>query len=285
MTEVIRTENDAVIQIAQEAARAQASPTLLQPGTVYAFPTDHGPQVLDLMTGDYVKRLPTPLRKTGAVRVEDVASFEAYYAKHSDEDSETYVNVDQRCLTAVLNAHSQEGPRWGDHRLYLTLKTTRAWSEWLDNDRKWLPQREFAEFVEDHLADIREPAAATMLEIATTFQAKQKVNFASATRLSSGDANLTWEETTDATAGAKGQLKVPTAFKIAVKCLELPATEDEDPVVYGLDARFRYRIERGQLHVSYLLDDPQAVLRDAVLAVVGQVEGRLGIEVLRGTPA
>ncbi|MFD1940564.1 DUF2303 family protein, partial [Nonomuraea mangrovi] len=266
-------------------ARAQALATVLEPGKIYAFPTADGPQLLDLDVEEYTSRLPVPQRKTGAVTVEDVASFEAYYAKHSDQDTETYVNVDQRCITAVLNAHSQEGPRWGDHRLHLQLKTTLSWVAWTCNDRKWMPQREFAEFVEDHLSDIREPAAALMLEIATTFQAKTKVNFASATRLSSGDANLVWEETTDATAGAKGNLKVPTEFKIAVKCLELPVVEGEDPVVYGLDARFRYRIERGQLYVSYLLDDPQAVLRDAVLAVVGQVEGGLGIEVLRGTPA
>lgn len=284
-TEVIRTENDAIIEIAEEAARAQTEPVQLVPGTIYAFPTAGGPELVDLDTDEYTKRLPIPQRKTGATTVETVASFSSYYAKHSDEDSETYVNVDRRIITAVLNAHSQETPRWGDHRLHLQLKCTRSWTEWTANDRKWLPQREFAEFIEEHLGDIREPAAAEMLEMAQNFQAKTTVKFASGTRLSSGEMTLNWEETTDATAGAKGHIKIPSTFKIAVKCLELPVVEGWDPVVYGLDARFRYRIERGQLAVSYLLDDSAAVLRDAVLAVVEQVEDGLGIEVLRGTPA
>lgn len=283
MTEVIRTENDAIIEIAEEAARAQAEPVLLEPGSIYAFPTAQGPEIVDM--GIYVDRLPAPQRKRGKTVVDDVASFQAYYAKHSDEDSETYVNVDHRTITTVLDAHSQESPRWGDHRLMLQLKCTRAWNAWLALDGKWLTQREFAEHIEARLEDIREPAAAEMLELAQSFQAKTTVKFASGTRLSSGDMTLNWEETTDATAGAKGQIKIPSTFKIAVKCLELPVVEGEDPVVYGIEARFRYRIERGNLVIGYILNEPAAVLRDAVLAVVGQVEGGLGIEVLRGTPA
>jgi uncharacterized protein YfdQ (DUF2303 family) len=278
-----RTENDAVIEVAQEAARAQATAIPLTPGTLYAFPTANGPELVDM--GAYTERLPTPQRKRGATTVEDVASFASYYGKHADDATETYVNVDRRIVTAVLDAHTEAGPRWGDHRLHLQLKFTRSWAEWTANDRKWLTQRDFANFVEDHLTDLVEPNAATMLEIASTFQAKTTVKFASQTKLSSGDANLVWEETTDAAAGAKGNVKVPTHFKIVVKCLELPVVEGEDPVVYGIEARFRYQIERGVLHVQYLLDDPQAVVRDAVLAVVGQVEKELGVAVLRGTPA
>lgn len=286
MTEVIRTENDAIIEIAEEAARAQAEPVRLELGSVYAFPTADGPQLVDLDGGQWTGRLPAPRRKTGKTVVDDVASFSSYYAKHADEDSETYVNVDHRMITTVLDAHSQEGPRWGDHRLILQLKCTQAWHAWLALDGKWLSQRDFAEHIEGRLEDIREPAAAEMLELAQSFQAKTTVKFASGTRLSSGDMTLNWEETTDATAGAKGQIKIPSTFKIAVKCLELPVVEGEDPVVYGIEARFRYRIERGgNLAIGYILNESAAVLRDAVLAVVGQVEGGLGIEVLRGTPA
>ncbi|MFI6814456.1 DUF2303 family protein [Nonomuraea sp. NPDC050328] len=280
-----RTENDAVIEIAQHAARAQAQATELEPGKLYAFPTEHGPELVDLASPAYTSRLAAPQRKTGDTIVTNVASYAAYYTKHADDDSETYVDVTRRTITTILDAHTKDGPRWGHHRLHLRLATTDSWNAWLANDRKQLTQREFAEFIEDHLADIREPAAADMLEIASTFQAKTKVSFASATRLSTGDTNLVWEETTDATAGAKGNLKVPTSFKIAIQCLDLPIPEGEDPVVYGIEARFRYRVERGQLYVTYLLGDPAAVLRDAVLSVVKQVEEGLGIEVLHGAPA
>ncbi|MCK2219741.1 YfdQ family protein [Actinomadura sp. ATCC 31491] len=281
-----RTENDAVIQIAQEAARAESDGVLLEPGNIYAFPTTAGPKLLDLGTDAYLDRLHTPQRKRGTTTVEDVASFLAYYRKHADDSTETYVNVNQLRITAILNAHSADGPRWGDHRLTLQLRTTRAWQAWTTHDGRWLQQREFAEHIEERLEDIREPAAAEMLELAQSFQAKTTVKFNSGTRLASGDMNLTWEETTDATAGAKGQIKIPATFKLAIPCLDLPVVEGDEQVVYGIEARFRYRIERGGgLNIGYLLNDPAPVLRDAVLAVVKQVEDALKTQVLRGTPA
>lgn len=292
----IRTENDAVIQIAQEAARAESNGVLLDPGKIYAFPTPDGPKLLDMGAPLYTDRLATPARKHGTTVVEDVSSFLAYYAKHADTSSETYVNVDQLRFTAVLNAHAADGPRWGDHRLGLQLRTTRAWKAWAAHDGKWLPQREFAEHIEERLEDIHEPAAAEMLEMAQSFQAKTTVKFASGTRLDSGAMNLTWDETTDATAGQKGNIKIPPRFKLLLPCLELPVVkaegegegegEKKGPVFYAIEARFRYRIERGGgLTIGYLLDDPQAKLRDAVLAVVKQVEEDLNVQVLRGAPA
>jgi uncharacterized protein YfdQ (DUF2303 family) len=285
MNENFRTENDSIIEVAQEAARAKAGAIEVLPGQMYAFPTADGYELLDLDRDEYTNRLPAPLRKTGTVVVEDVASFADYYRKHGDGSSEVYVNIDQRRITAVLDAHQLEGPRWGQHRLVLALKATEAWNAWIGNDRKEQSQQQFAEFIEDRLSDIREPVAADMLEIATTFQAKSKVNFTSALALSNGERKLVFEETTDASAGSKGNLEVPTRFKIAVKALELPVADGEDPVYYGINARFRYRIQSGQLKVLYLLEEPAAIMRDAVLAVVGQVETELGVKVLRGVPA
>lgn len=282
----IRTENDAVIQIAQDAARAESNGVLLAPGSIYAFPTANGPHVLDMGKDGYLTRLPAPQRKQGTTTVEDHASFLTYYRKHADENTETYVNVDQQRITAVLDAHATDGPRWGQHRLTLQLRTTKAWKAWTAHDNGWLPQREFAEHIEARLDDIVEPAAAEMLELAQSFQAKTTVKFNSGTRLASGDMNLTWEETTEAAAGNKGQIKIPAVFKLLLPCLELPVVEGEDPVFYAIEARFRYRIERGGgLAIGYLLDDPDAKLRDAVLDVVGQVEKALNVQVLRGTPA
>lgn len=281
----VRTENDAVIQIAQEAARAQAAGIPVEAGKMYAFPTADGVELVDLDTDKYTNRLPVPQRKTGTVTVEDVDSFAAYYDKHGDAHTETFVDVERRRITAVLDAHTPGAPRWGQHRLVLQLQATDAWKAWMGNDRKELTQQAFAEFIEDHLVDIQEPIAADMLEIVTTFQAQTKVNFGSAVRLSDGTRRLTWEEDTTASAGAKGNLVVPTTFKIAVKPLELPVADGEDPVYWGISARFRYRVQGGQLKVAYLLEEPSAIMRDAVLAVVGQVEAGLAVSVLRGNPA
>jgi uncharacterized protein YfdQ (DUF2303 family) len=279
----LRTEADSIAEV----ARLAVEPHELQPGSIYAVPTATGVETIDL---DQDKYRPIPRRKTGTVQVEDLGSFLAYWKKHADDGSEIYVNVARHTITAVLDASTISQPRWGEHRAVLALKTTDRWNDWTRYDRKDLTQREFAEFIEDHLDDIREPDAATMLEIASTFQAQSKVRFTSNVRLSTGQRTLSWEETTSAQAGEGGKLTVPTEFKITVAPFDFSE-------VYGITARFRYRMNGGELIVQYLLNDPAAVIRDAVLDVVTQIERALSPEwtegseeppsftVLRGTPA
>ncbi|MGH3376014.1 MAG: DUF2303 family protein [Actinoallomurus sp.] len=267
-----RTEADAIA----ETARLGTEPRELAPGKIYAFATANGVQKIDLDLDDYRT---IPRRKTGTVRVEDLDSFFAYWEKHSDDGSDLFVDIDRHTITAVLDASQAGGPRWGQHRLVLALKTTDRWRDWTRYDRKELSQVEFAEFIEDHLDDIRQPSAAEMLEIATTFQAATKVKFTSNVRLTSGQRTLSWEETTNANAGESGKLTVPETFMIGV------APFDFCEAVSGITARFRYRMNSGNLVVLYLLNDPARAVRDAMLDLVKQIEDKTSSTVMRGTPA
>jgi uncharacterized protein YfdQ (DUF2303 family) len=268
------------IQTIVNTAVATTPPRELETGKIYGWlaPDGHLHQV-DL-TGDQYRD--QPRHKTGKVYVDDLDSFLHYYTKHSDNDSEIYVNVRRHHLTAVLDAHhhgATEAARWQQHRLVLTLPTTDRWDAWMGMDRKEMGQRQWAEFLEEHVDDIRDPDAATMLEIAQTFQAATKVKFSSTQILSNGDRRLNWEETTEASGGAAGKLQVPAVFKIGVAPFDFAQP-------YELSARFRYRVESGNLRVAYLLDDPAAVIRDAVLDVVKAVEEQLGgVKVMQGSPA
>lgn len=268
-----RTENDAVI----EAANMGIEPDELQPGNVYGYKFRDRVELVDL-TGDAYRDFPQ--RKAGRIVVDDVAAFAQYYAKHADDASEVYADIDRGTITAVLDAHTGDGARWAEHRLVLQLRHTEQWKTWTGVDRQFLGQQAFAEFLEDNLVDIApEPVpAAEMLEIATTFQAKTRVSFSSGTVLQSGDINLRYEETTDASGGAKGNLTVPKRFAVG-----LAPFDDTDP--YRIEARFRHRIDHGSLKLAFILDRPADVVRDAVKTVVTKVEEETGIKVMRGTPA
>lgn len=268
------------IQAVIATAKDTTPPQLVEPGKLYLVPDGNGGrELVDLSDDEY---LPTPRRKTGNVFVDDLDSFLTYFRKHSTSDSEIYVNVDKARITAVLDAHTRDGADWGQHRLILRMTPTDRWADWTGGDRKKFSQVAFAEYIEDHLDDIREPAAATMLEIAQTFEANTKVKFSSGANLGNGDRRLQWEETTDAKAG---KLDVPTHFTIGVAPFDFA-----DP--YEITARFRYRIESGALYITYLLNDPAAVVRDAVLDVVTNLETALTVSghdepshrVMRGIP-
>lgn len=268
------TENAVVYLAAMEATVPQP----VEPGKVYVVPSSSGGRTTIDLTGDEYRDFPA--RKRGTVTVEDVASFAQYYDKHAHADSEVYADLDTGVITAVLDAHlgTGEAARWQEFRLILRLTPTPQWTTWNGRDRIYMRQLDFAEFLEDNLVDIAsEPVpAAELLEIATTFQAKSKVSYASSTVLSSGAITLNYEETSDASGGAKGQLVVPKKFAIGIAPFD-----DVDP--YKVEARFRHRIESSALKLCYILERPQDVLRDAVKTVVGQVEEACGIKVMRGS--
>jgi len=222
---------------------------------------------------------PTPERITGTVHVSDVPSWLAYWGKHANTSSEVYARRDMGQVVGVLNASGTAAPEWGDHRVVLSLERTPEWLQWRSNDGRLITQQQFAEFIEDHLAEIVEPDAATMLELAQSFEASIGGKFKSATRLASGERRLILEETIDARAGQTAELDIPSRLTLSVR----PFKAGEPAEV---TARFRYRIEGGSLKLGYVLDRPDDREDEAFLALTGSIAEEVApVTVLQGTPA
>ncbi|THA82763.1 DUF2303 family protein [Streptomyces sp. A0592] len=261
-----------VIDIAQQAT----VPAAMEPGKVYAVRTaGGGTQTIDLTGPEHTG---TPARKHGTTTVRDAASFAAYFSKHSDADTEVYADADQLTVTAVLDAHTADEPRWSGHRLRLALRRTETWQQWLENDGRLLGQEQFAEFLEDHLPDLLDPSAATMLEIAQSIQAATKVDFQSGTRLATGERQFKYVENTTAKAGQRGDLTIPETFVVGL----VPFEGSEG---YRLTARLRYRITDQQLRIGYKLERPGDTLRTAFADVVTAIGADIAQPVMNGSPA
>ena len=218
-----------------------------------------------------------PRRKTGRVTIAETDSFIAYLAKHGIPATEVWANLDAATIKAVINAPTADAPAWGDHTATLQLRLTDDWSHWTSRDRKWLGQSDFAEHVEDHLPNFVEPAGAIMLEIAQSFRANTKVTFESSKRLANGETQLVFKEDVDAKAGRKGDMTIPESFTLGL----IPF---ESGGAYKITARLRYRISNGDLLLSYVLDRPRDVLRDAFTGVLERIEDATKREVWHGTP-
>ena len=269
------TEAQAVADI----ARAGVEPTLLDLGRVYAFPTADGVQVVDARQHDP----DNPIRKTGTRRVHTAASFVDYLADQN-QGSATKVWVDNTTFAAVavINDHDAFAG-FGDHRLVLKLEATESWKAWAKADGQLLDQSTFAELIEDNAPDVVDPAAAVMLELAQSFQAKTKVDFESSQQLANGRRALQYKETVDARAGQKGEIEIPAEFKLALKPFV-----GTDP--YAVTARFRYRINGGHLQIGYKLNRPAEVQRAAFGDIVDAIRTGLGelaadVVILDGTPS
>jgi uncharacterized protein YfdQ (DUF2303 family) len=276
-------EGSAIEEIA-DLARESAEGEQLDPGNIYAFRVGDRIETVDL-TGDQYRN--APKRKTGTTNVRDVDSFLAFYAKHSDDQSEIYADRRAGTVTAILDANTSGGPRWADHRVRLNLTHTDAFAAWAGISGKQLGQTAFAEFIEDHRSDVQAPAAADLLELAQDFQATTKATFRSGTVLKNGQRTITFVEQIDATAGKNGELTVPDTLELAVAIFEGAKVAD------ALTARLRYRIGTdGKLALVVILDKLTDVVNGAFEGVIDEISDGLGKTngivpppILRGTPA
>lgn len=272
-TELASTNGEA--QTIADVALRTAPPAELEPGKYYAFHTTSGVQKVDLTGPEHTGKL---TRKTGTTTVRDADSFLAYWTKHHDDASEVYADSDRLTITAVLDASTADEPRFGGHRLHLSLRETTAWKQWTQQDNQLMDQETFAEFLEDHVPELLEPSSADMLEIAQSFQANTKVDFQSANRLSSGQRQFQYIETQTTKAGQKGQLTVPETFTIG-----LVPFEGSDG--YKLTARLRFRIGQDKLRLGYKLDRPDEIRKTAFADVVKAIGEQIDTAVMNGTPA
>lgn len=249
-------------------AQLVAEPQLLTPGGIVRVvtPSEARSDVLDLE-----QYLPEPRRKRGSLVAYTAQTLIDYVKAHKIDGSALWADTERVSIAGVINGPISSGtdaeaPGWSDHRVTFTARLTPEWQAWLNIDGKLSSQADFATFIEDHAADVQNPPAADLLELAKTFEATTSAEFRSAIRLDNGSRQLQYVETIDAKAGQTGQFTIPDVIELG-----LIPFEGAEP--YKVRARFRYRLVSGSLQLGVVLDRPDRVLRDAfdaVLAVVAE---------------
>lgn len=221
--------------------------------------------------------LPHRHRAQGVVQLGDVPSLLAYCNDQvAQERGYIYADPDARTITAVFNdQRSTLAPGWRDHRAHFAAAYTPEFKKWMDKNGQAMGQTEFAEFVEDNLADIQGDQAQTLLAVATTIQATNGINFSSARRLQDGQTQLTYNEVIDAKAGTDGALKIPQTFALGLRIFK-------NGEGYKLTARLKYRINSGQVKFWYELERPERAVEDAFTGYVETVRSESGYTVLIG---
>lgn len=232
--------------------------------------------VPDLIYNDHADK---PERIKGNVTVLEPGSFIEYHRLFSDENSRVFADETTLKVLAVLDYHgAKEGaPRWGQHRLTLSLRQSEEWKRWTGSNNRHMDQQNFAEFLEQNSLDVTQPAPAAMMEIASDLHATTDVEFGSGLRQSDGQVRFKYTETLKTSVGS-GQVDVPDRFTI-----QIPAFIGGDRV--PMDALLRFRVKEGKLTFWYTLVRPEEVIRTAFIAARDFIAKELGITVINGTPA
>lgn len=228
-----------------------------------------------LETIDLYEATTAPRRKTGDYTVDDPDSFIAYIDRHITGGTEVYASESRRTIAATIDGHLPTTAGFQDHTLTYTAQPTPEWTEWIQNNGQWMGQEEFAELVEDRAPDIVRPTAADMLELAQTFVATKAVAFKSGKQLSTGERELEYRETVEASAGRAGRLTIPPEFDLALR----PFVGAD---AYKVTARLRYRIIDEHLRLAYKLNRPEDVVREAFAGVVDTIQEGIAAPVFMG---
>lgn len=277
----------AIIDNAQQAV----VPEELTDGSIYAVRNNCGgldllptPTYLDDLERQRLEAAPARIKRSVTVR--DADSLIAYLAANTDADNpadigmshlhgvgdlEIWADLDGRRIKAILdggNGHCQ-------HTAALELRHSREWGEWAGVDGKLVAQVQFAQFIEDHISSIGAPDGGTLLDIVQTLTAKTKVDFKSSSLLANGQRQFEFAETIEAKAGQKGTLAIPSELTLVLRPFQ-----GSEPV--AVQARFRYRLDEGQLFLGVRLAEPDRALEAAFQRVVDEVQEASPVRINHG---
>lgn len=257
----------------RELVNERATVEELELGEVYAVRHADG-EVSALPTLPYVKARDEYEKareketlKSGLVTVHDPDSFTQYIGRHGGIDTEVWMDLPHRKVTAVLDGDSPDKKGLHQHKVQMQLLYTPDWAAWKQLDRKYVRQSVLGEFIIDHYANFVEPSAAAMLNHATTFQAIKNVDFQSVENVKNGEKSVSWIETI-------GQKQVPGQAELP-ELVRFNAQIFEYGEIQQLTARWFYTIEDKSLLMKLLIDDVVEIERLAFESLCDDLEGLL----------
>lgn len=258
-----------------DLARRGADLVKLELDSVYKVTNGDGSYgVLSTFNDEYRSH---PRVKSGAQVVYDTDSFLAYLRKHATAATEIVADPRSYVVQATIDAHGEVDAGWRAHRVSLHLVQTPQWKVWTSGDGKMSNQSYFADLVEQRVIDFVvpngrvAPSGAEMLELAQHFHATKNASFDRSQRLQSGETSLSYVESVEASAGRKGDLRVPDEFFLALQPFE-------GSKVFQVCARFRYRLVGAELSVGYVLERPDDVQRTVFSQIVDDIRAALSDE-------
>lgn len=270
-----RTDTDAAV----DAGLAAAIPHDLGDGSglhVLTVPAGATHVVID-PEKETAWREERPRRKTGKRTAHDPESLVRYVQRHGTPDTEVWADKVGRSVVAVLDGHGTDAPGHGDHRITLGVDRSESWKRWKSNDGVQMGQGQFADFIEQAAAEVVEPDAATLLQIAQTITGHRAVSFESAERTDNGDVTVSWKENTSAQAGKDGKLTIPSTLLLRIRPFVGGAAVD-------VQASLRYRVSKEGVTLGYVLINPDRVEEFTFDLYVQKIAGALAPEGEGGFP-
>ena len=267
-------EKTNILQTALDAV-AKAAPTHTAPD---------GSLVVIVPQGYKAEKLPpldVPLtRIKQGVKLHDKDSFVAYVNRFKRPATQIFaepgfLSGGQAGMNAVIDYHADTNAAdYGVHTATYTPRYSEQWTRWQNACKQPMKQAEFAEFIEEVRADIREPDAANLLDIVRTFKASKRTEFDSVVYQPNGDVKLAYDERTEQK-GSSGVL--PETMKLGI-----PVYFRGTPYVVPVLVRYRVGASAGGVAFALKLDRADVIEDTAFSELTAAVADATGIGVYLG---
>lgn len=252
-----------------------------------------------------------PERRAGTAKAGDLASFVAIANRFKDEGSAIYATpplirdgkvAAKPAMSCVFDYHeagpdaAEQKARFGGHRATYDFPLDESWETWLGKNREAMSQHDFAEFVDNRIADIDEAlgfeeaaerwpelapvfregiaSPSKMLELARGIGVRENARVKQAIRLQSGEAQILFESEHVGDDGAP--IRVPAVFFVTPRIFYMGAP-------YRIPARLRYRISSGKLFWYYDLYRPERAFDDAFREATAKAQAETGLPLYLGS--
>lgn len=290
----------AVLDIAKLATEANARViTVPAPSNAKGIPSSV-PALLDPSNGRvtelsnvFAPWRDRPERKTGTATVETLDSFIALVGRHKTASSAIFAITDwQRpSFTAVIDYHGAD-PDNGKHRIHYAFPLSEEWKAWVAKNGQPMSQGEFAEFIEDHIAELSSPDPDEakdfggmfntkvaypneLIELSRGLQVNAETRVKNAVKLQSGESQIVFEEDHKNAAGQP--ITVPGIFILSIA----PFFEGES---IRVPVRLRYRLRDGVLSWTFMLYRPDTHITKAVNFALHDTAAALDLPKFTGKP-
>lgn len=189
-----------------------------------------------------------PVRNKGSVVLATVEAFLLFVVRELlPETTVCFAYQDKGQFEAVFNySAGGDSPGWSDRKAILNLKRTTSWERWMKSNKAQMDQLAFADFIEENLQDISEPAAADIIEMIQQLKVHRKAEFVSVVDPKTGFTNLSFNEQVSGET-LKGNIEFCGKFVLGL-------TPYRGSSKYKVEASLRFNInDQNKLKVFYSL--------------------------------
>ncbi|MDX0453666.1 DUF2303 family protein [Sinorhizobium medicae] len=238
-----------------------------------------------------------PRRKSGTAKVATLESLISLIDRHKTEHSAIFAetNWEKPSITAVFDYHEAKNGGLADngkHRAHYEFPLSEEWKAWVKINGKPLEQVEFAEFIEDHIAELSAPDSFEaedfrgkfgfkvaypneLVALSRGLQVHAETRVKNNVVLQSGEGEITRDEEHRDAQGNK--LTVPGMFILSIAPFFMG-----DPT--RIPVRLRYRVSGGKVVWICQLYRPDVHITQQVMRDLERVAHETELPHFQGTP-